>query len=184
MRERVAATAAALTLAAALLIGFKAPDDKVLATSIKTGTGGTTTGAGTTNGGSTGTSSGSTNGSNGTSTTGTSNGGSNTGGNANGGSASGTNTNASGTFTGPVAANPYGDVQVQITVKSGKITDVQALAMPTGGHSGRISNYVAPILRSQALSAQSANINGVSGASYTSQAYAESLQGALDAAGI
>ena len=83
-----------------------------------------------------------------------------------------------------MAANPYGDVQVQITVKNGKITDVQALAMPTGGHSGRISNYVAPILRSQALSAQSANINGVSGASYTSQAYAESLQGALDAAGI
>ena len=175
MRERAAATAAALTLAAALLIGFKAPDDKALVSAIKPGSGGTTAGTGTTNGGSTST----TTGSNGTTTTGTSNGGS-----TNGGSSSGTNASASGTFTGPVAANPYGDVQVQITVKNGKITDVQALALPTGGHSGRISNYVAPILRSQALSAQSANINGVSGASYTSQAYAESLQGALDAAGI
>jgi uncharacterized protein with FMN-binding domain len=176
MRERAAATAAALTLAAALLIGFKAPDAKALVTAIKTGSGGTTTGAGTTRGG-TGTTTGS------STTGGSTTGGSTTGGNANGGSSSG-NSTASGTFTGPVAANPYGDVQVQITVKNGKITDVQALAMPTGGHSGRISNYVAPILRSQALSAQSANINGVSGASYTSMAYAESLQGALDAAGL
>ena len=78
----------------------------------------------------------------------------------------------SGTFTGPLAANPYGDVQVQITVQGGKIVDVQALSLPIGGHSGRISNYVEPILRSQALAAQSARINGVSGASYTSQAYA------------
>ena len=58
MRERAAATAAALTLAAALLIGFKAPDTKALVTSIKPGSGGSTTGTGTTNGGSTGTTNG------------------------------------------------------------------------------------------------------------------------------
>jgi uncharacterized protein with FMN-binding domain len=182
MRERAAATAAALTLAAALLIGFKAPDAKALVTSIKPGSG-TTTGAGTTTGGSTGTTTG-TSTTGGSTTGGSTTGGTTTGGTSNGGTSSGGSSNASGTFTGPVAANPYGDVQVQITVKSGKITDVQALSLPTGGHSGRISSYVAPILRSQALSAQSANISGVSGASYTSQAYAQSLQGALDAAGI
>ena len=59
-----------------------------------------------------------------------------------------------------------------------------ALALPVGGHSGRISNYVAPILRTQALAAQSAAIDGVSGATYTSRAYAASLQGALDQAGL
>jgi len=79
---------------------------------------------------------------------------------------------------------PYGPVQVQITVGGGQINDVQALSLPTGGHSGRISNAVAPMLRSEALTAQSASINVISGATYTSIGYARSLQSAIDAAGI
>jgi uncharacterized protein with FMN-binding domain len=79
---------------------------------------------------------------------------------------------------------PYGTVEVQITVSNGKITDIQAVSLPTRGRSGEISNYVAPILASEALKAQSANIDIVSGATYTSEAYAQSLQSALDQAGI
>lgn len=91
---------------------------------------------------------------------------------------------ASGTYVGADVPMPYGDVKVQVTVTDGKITDVQALALPAGGHSGRISTFVEPILRSQALAAQSASIDGVSGATFTSRAYAASLQSALDAAGL
>jgi len=191
MRQRVAATFAALTLAGVLLFNFKAPDDKALVTAIKTGTVGTSSGTGTSVGtlpgsgtGSTGTTgtTGTTGAGTGTTGTGTGTTGAGTTGGTTSGSGSGST--ASGTFTGAAAPDPYGDVQVQITVKNGKITDVQALSLPVGGHSGRISDYVAPILRSQVLSAQSANIQGVSGASYTSQAYAQSLQSALDAAGI
>jgi len=59
-----------------------------------------------------------------------------------------------------------------------------ALELPSGGRSSQISRFVEPILRSEALQAQSANIDGVSGATYTSTAYAQSLQSALDSAGI
>ena len=79
---------------------------------------------------------------------------------------------------------PYGGVQVQIAVSNRKIAGVQAVALPTGGHSGRISSIVAPMLRSETLAAQSASINVISGATYTSLGYAKSLQSALDAAGI
>lgn len=58
------------------------------------------------------------------------------------------------------------------------------MALPTGGHSGRISDEVGPLLRSEALAAQSAQIDVISGATYTSRAYATSLQSALDAAGL
>jgi uncharacterized protein with FMN-binding domain len=75
-------------------------------------------------------------------------------------------------------------VEVQITVSGGKVTDVVALQLPSGGRSGRISSYAEPSLHSEALSAQSAQIDGVSGATYTSEAYAQSLQAALDQAGI
>jgi uncharacterized protein with FMN-binding domain len=88
----------------------------------------------------------------------------------------------SGTFTGSVVPEPFGLVQVQITMTSGKITDVTALQLPTHGRSGFISQDVAPILQGEALSAQSANIDTVSGATYTSDAYAQSLQSAIDQA--
>jgi uncharacterized protein with FMN-binding domain len=82
-----------------------------------------------------------------------------------------------------VAQTPFGPVQVQVTIAGGKITDVVALQLPSGqGHSAAIAAYAAPILRSEALTAQSAQIDLVSGATYTSQGYASSLQAALDAA--
>ena len=88
----------------------------------------------------------------------------------------------SGTFTGSVVSEPFGQVQVQITMAGGKITAVTALQLPTHGRSGFISQSVEPILQGEALSAQSASIDIVSGATYTSEAYAQSLQSALDQA--
>lgn len=89
-----------------------------------------------------------------------------------------------GTITGSMVQTRFGPVQVQITVSGGKVTNVQAVQLPSGGRSGQISNYVEPMLASEALQAQSANIDIISGATYTSEAYARSLQSALDQAGI
>jgi len=89
------------------------------------------------------------------------------------------------TVTGPVVSTRWGAVQVEITVENGQLADVAALQLPDGDRrSASISSQVEPTLRSQALSAQSAAIDGVSGATYTSDAYARSLQAALDAAGL
>ncbi len=86
-------------------------------------------------------------------------------------------------ITGPVVSNQYGDVQVRITVANGKLTDVEALRLPQDHErSVRISDYSAPQLRLEALDAQSANIDVISGATYTSDSYAQSLQAALDQA--
>lgn len=89
-------------------------------------------------------------------------------------------TTAQGAVTGPVINTRYGPVQVKATVKSGQLTDVQAVALPSGGKSGQIADYSAPILRREALAAQGAGIHAVSGATYTSEGYATSLQAALD----
>lgn len=89
----------------------------------------------------------------------------------------------SGTFTGNVVNVNYGNVQVQITVVNGKITDAQALQAPTG-RSDRYTQYALPILRSQTLAAQGSNIQGASGASYTSYGWYTSLQAALAKAGL
>ena len=90
---------------------------------------------------------------------------------------------ADGTFTGQDVSMRYGDVQVQVTISGGAVTDVTALQLPDGdGHSSRISSTIEPMLRSAVLQAQSANIDLISGATYTSTAYRESLQSALDAA--
>ena len=77
----------------------------------------------------------------------------------------------------------YGNVQVEITVKDGKITDARAVVAPSG-RNDRYTNMAVPILRSQTLAAQSDRINGASGASYTSYGWYKSLQGALAKAGI
>jgi len=88
-----------------------------------------------------------------------------------------------GQFTGAVAETMYGPVQVQITISNGKVTDVAALQLPSDRpRSAEISQYAAPILRSEALQAQSAQVDAVSGATYTSQGYEQSLQSALDQA--
>jgi uncharacterized protein with FMN-binding domain len=88
-----------------------------------------------------------------------------------------------GQLIGPVVSTRFGPVQVEVTLKNGAIVDVTALELPTGRRSGQISNEAAPILRDEALQAQSASIDIVSGATYTSDAYARSLQAALDKAG-
>jgi uncharacterized protein with FMN-binding domain len=106
-----------------------------------------------------------------------------------GGSATAGNDTTSGdaatdrTVDGPIVDTRFGPVQVSVTITDGAISDVAALELPTGGRSGQISGYAGPILQSEALQAQSASIDGVSGATYTSRAYAESLQSALDDAG-
>jgi len=84
-------------------------------------------------------------------------------------------------YTGSVASTQYGNVQVQITVSGGRMTDVQALQLPSDyARSQQISDYAGPKLRQEALDAQSANIDTVSGATYTSDGYRQSLQSALD----
>ena len=89
----------------------------------------------------------------------------------------------SGTFTGPVIDVSYGNVQVQITVSNGIITDAQALIAPTG-RNDRYTSFSVPVLRKQTLAAQSDAIQGASGASYTSYGWYKSLQGALTKAGL
>ncbi|HXS70318.1 MAG TPA: FMN-binding protein [Patescibacteria group bacterium] len=97
--------------------------------------------------------------------------------------AQGTSGYADGTFTGQDVSMRYGDVQVQVTISDGAVTDVTALQLPNGdGHSSRISSIVEPMLRSEALQAQTASIDLISGATYTSGAYRQSLQSALDTA--
>lgn len=86
------------------------------------------------------------------------------------------------TVSGPAVSYFFGTAQVQVTLQNGQITDVTALQLPNEGRSGRISQIVEPMLRSEVLSAQSAQINLISGATYTSDAYAQSLQAALDQA--
>jgi uncharacterized protein with FMN-binding domain len=90
---------------------------------------------------------------------------------------------SSGTFAGATAQTDYGPVQVAIVVQGGRITDVKALQLTNqGGRSVAISAAAAPVLRSEALKAQSARIATVSGASYTSDGYRRSLQSAIDKA--
>jgi uncharacterized protein with FMN-binding domain len=94
-----------------------------------------------------------------------------------------TSTVKDGTFTGPSVNVNYGNVQVQITVVNGRITDAVAIKAP-GGRNDRYTNMAVPILKQQTLKAQSANIQGASGASYTSYGWFKSLQGALADAGF
>lgn len=82
------------------------------------------------------------------------------------------------TYTGDAIDTRYGTVQVQITVENAKIIDVQVLQAPTGPNS-QFTDYAVPVLTQQALKAQSADIAGASGASYTSGGFIQSLQSAI-----
>jgi uncharacterized protein with FMN-binding domain len=76
-------------------------------------------------------------------------------------------------------------VQVQAVISGGKLTNVIVLQVPDrGGYEDQIVQVAIPELKSEALSKQSANIDVISGATYTSQGYAASLQSALDQAGL
>lgn len=84
---------------------------------------------------------------------------------------------------GTTVETRYGPLQVQIRVAGGRIVDVTALRLPDAGRRDReISDRAAPILRREALAAQGADIDSVSGATYTSEGYRTSLQAAIDAA--
>ena len=89
------------------------------------------------------------------------------------------------TVTGPAVDNRYGPVQVAVTVAGGKISDIQTLELPSDrARSAYISSVAGPILRQEALQTQSAQIDTVSGATYTSDSFAQSLQAALTQAGF
>ena len=92
------------------------------------------------------------------------------------------NKSTSGTFVGAPYTMRYGTVQVQITISGGKITDAQAIQAPGGGNQ-RYTDRAVPIMRQNTLAAQSSNITGASGASYTSYGWYISLQSALKKAG-
>jgi len=88
-----------------------------------------------------------------------------------------------GMYAGDSESTRFGNVQVQITVSGGKITEVTALHLTDAEQrSVSISNQAAPILRSEVLAAQSANVQNVSGATYTTEGYLTSLQSAIDKA--
>ena len=88
-----------------------------------------------------------------------------------------------GTFTGDPISIRYGTVQVKITVQGGKIVDAQAVKAPTGSND-RYTQMAVPQLREQTIAAQNANIQGVSGASFTSYGWYKSLVSAVAKAGL
>jgi len=89
------------------------------------------------------------------------------------------------TVDGPVVDTRFGPVQVEIVLAGNRITDVKALEYPNEARRSQfISEQALPMLHDEVVSAQSANIDTISGATYTSDAYAQSLQAALDRAGI
>lgn len=170
MRKRAALSASVASLGI-LAIGWQAGAHALEATQpTATGTTGTSSGTagtgGTTAGAGSGTSGGAASGSGTTSQ-----------------AATGAQAKAQTTYAGQAVSTRYGDVQVQIAVQNGKITDVTALHLTDAERrSQMISATAAPILRSEVLQAQSANVQTVSGATITSDAYLQSLQAALDAA--
>ena len=94
-------------------------------------------------------------------------------------------TGKDGTYTGDAANTRYGNVQVEITVSGGHISDIRLVQCPSGSRTDQmICQQAGPILVSQGITAQSANISGVSGATFTSQGYQQSLQSAIDKAGL
>ncbi|WP_190973638.1 FMN-binding protein [Bifidobacterium callitrichos] len=85
-----------------------------------------------------------------------------------------------GTYTSVASPNAYGEIQLQVTVKGGKITDITTVKMPTHGRSQSVNAQAIPELTDRAISAQSAEIQFVSGATETSTAFVNSLQDAIN----
>ena len=86
-------------------------------------------------------------------------------------------------FDGKLVRTKYGPVQVRITVAGGKITDIVLVAVPgANARTDQINEAALPTLRAHALSAQSADVDTVSGATATSDGYRKSLQAAIDKA--
>ena len=96
-----------------------------------------------------------------------------------------TKTSTTKTYTGSAEQTRYGPVQVQITVKNGKVVSADAVVYPTNDpRDAQINSYAIPALNSEAASASSASIDMISGATFTSEGYISSLQSALDEAGL
>ncbi len=93
-------------------------------------------------------------------------------------------TDGTATVVGDAVDTRYGPVQVAVTFAGGQIASVQTLQSPDGhGESVQINRWATPILAQEVVAAQSAQIDTVSGATYTSQAYATSVQSAIDQRG-
>ncbi|HET8594200.1 MAG TPA: FMN-binding protein [Intrasporangium sp.] len=104
-----------------------------------------------------------------------------------GGSSSGSSggSSATRTITGDAISTRYGDVQVQITVRNGKITAADVTEVPMQDrHDQMINSQAVPIYNEEAVQAQSAQIDVVSGATYTWDGYTQSLQSAIDKANL
>lgn len=98
---------------------------------------------------------------------------------------SGSSSTKTSTVTGDVAHTQWGPVQVQLAVSGSTITNVTILQYPnSNGRDVQIANYSLPKLIQETLDTQGASISMVSGATYTSNGYKESLQSALDQAGL
>ncbi|OUM45112.1 FMN-binding protein [Arthrobacter sedimenti] len=91
---------------------------------------------------------------------------------------------AAASYTGTTSTSRYGSITVSITVEDGTLTDATAEVSADDGRSRSISARAVPLLRSEVLTAQSAEVSMVSGATYTSEGYLSSLQSALDQAGL
>ncbi|MFD5819648.1 FMN-binding protein [Streptomyces sp. NPDC127038] len=101
------------------------------------------------------------------------------------GTSGGSKSTGTRTVTGDTVQTRWGPVQVRITLKEGRITESAAVAYPSGNpRDQEINSYAIPQLRRETLAAQSAQIDSVSGATYTSDGYKQSLQSALDSAGL
>jgi uncharacterized protein with FMN-binding domain len=102
-----------------------------------------------------------------------------------GSTSSGSTSSGGKTVTGSVAQTQWGPVQVQLTVRGGRVTDVSVIQYPNGnGRDQEINSQALPVLTQETIDAQSADIDMVSGATVTSRGYLESLQSALDEAGL
>jgi uncharacterized protein with FMN-binding domain len=110
-------------------------------------------------------------------------GGSGSGSSGSGAKASG-GTSSTSSVTGTAAPTRYGPVQVQLEVSGSSITNVKVLQYPDSGHDLQISQYALPQLIQQTLDSKGHSVSMVSGATYTSQGYLQSLQSALDRAGL
>ncbi|MGW0205248.1 FMN-binding protein [Streptomyces sp. NPDC003233] len=173
--RRIVLASAATVSGMVLLLSLKPHSSPVLATAdTKSPTVSSSSAPSSGSGGSSGGSSGSSGGSSGSS-----------GGSSGSSSGSTSGKAVSKTATGDTVQTRWGPVQVRVTTKSGKLTDVTAVQYPQDNpRDQEINSYALPQLRREALAAQSADIDMVSGATYTSTGYKQSLQSALDSAGL
>ncbi|HEY3334929.1 MAG TPA: FMN-binding protein [Candidatus Limnocylindrales bacterium] len=179
MRTSTIKSLAAIALTgagSALVVGFQTPGDAVLASST------TTAGPTTTTTSTTGATAGGTASATSTTTTPTSTSAATVAPSTSTTAVAAATNYADGTYTGKAVQEPWGAFQVQAVVSGGQITEVVLVSSPQDGHSSRINDQAVPILTQAAIAAQSANIDLVSGATWTSESYVTSLQAALDQA--